>query len=169
MAHFAEIEQKTDPTGFTSDQHWIVKRVVVIGNDIPVGLTTLQQNDMHPEGEEYCKKLFKGGEWKQCSYNHNFRARYAGAGMVYDQSNDVFYRQQPYASWTLNNSTWDWEAPVAYPTILTKEMDKGEGEGMETVHYNIYWSEATSQWLATLVDDQYEWNPTTSQWDATGG
>ena len=34
MAHFAEIKQKTDPTGFTSDTHWIVERVVVVGNDI---------------------------------------------------------------------------------------------------------------------------------------
>jgi hypothetical protein len=165
MAHFAEIEQKTDPSGFTTDQKWIVKRVVVVGNDIPVGLTTLGQNDMHVEGEEYCNKLFKGGTWKQTSYNHNFRHRFAGRGMVYD----VFYPQQPYASWTLNTTTWKWEAPVAYPTILSVEMDKGTGDGIETVHYNIYWSEATSQWLATLVDDQYEWNPTTSQWDATGG
>jgi hypothetical protein len=169
MAHFAEIEQKTDPSGFTTGQKWIVKRVVVVGNDIPVGLTTLGQNDMHVEGEEYCNKLFKGGTWKQTSYNHNFRHRFAGRGMVYDETNDVFYPQQPYASWTLNTTTWKWEAPVAYPTILSVEMDKGTGDGIETVHYNIYWSEATSQWLATLVDDQYEWNPTTSQWDATGG
>ena len=169
MAHFAEIEQKTDPSGFTTDQKWIVKRVVVVGNDIPVGLTTLGQNDKHVEGEEYCNKLFKGGTWKQTSYNHNFRHRFAGRGMVYDETNDVFYSQQPYASWTLNTTTWKWEAPVAYPTILSVEMDKGTGDGIETVHYNIYWSEATSQWLATLVDDQYEWNPTTSQWDATGG
>jgi len=169
MAHFAEIEQKTDPSGFTTDQKWIVKRVVVVGNDIPVGLTTLGQNDKHVEGEEYCNKLFKGGTWKQTSYNHNFRHRFAGRGMVYDETNDVFYPQQPYASWTLNTTTWKWEAPVAYPTILSVEMDKGTGDGIETVHYNIYWSEATSQWLATLVDDQYEWNPTTSQWDATGG
>ena len=33
MAHFAELESKTDPTGFTSDTHLVVKRVVVVGND----------------------------------------------------------------------------------------------------------------------------------------
>ena len=33
MAHFAELESKTDPTGFTSDTHLIVKRVVVVAND----------------------------------------------------------------------------------------------------------------------------------------
>jgi len=35
MAHFAELKSKVDPTGFTSDTHQIVERVVVVGNDIP--------------------------------------------------------------------------------------------------------------------------------------
>jgi len=33
MAHFAELESKTDPTGFTSDTHLVVKRVVVVATD----------------------------------------------------------------------------------------------------------------------------------------
>jgi hypothetical protein len=35
MAHFAELKSKVDPTGFTSDTHQVVERVVVVGNDIP--------------------------------------------------------------------------------------------------------------------------------------
>ena len=35
MAHFAELKAMTDPTGFTSDSHQIVQRVVVVGNDFP--------------------------------------------------------------------------------------------------------------------------------------
>ena len=35
MAHFAELKAMTDPTGFTSDSHQVVQRVVVVGNDIP--------------------------------------------------------------------------------------------------------------------------------------
>ena len=47
MAHFAELESKTDPTGFTSDTHLIVKRVVVVGNDcVP--------SDEHVDGETWC-------------------------------------------------------------------------------------------------------------------
>ncbi len=34
MAHFAELESKTDPTGFTSDTHLIVKQVTVVANDV---------------------------------------------------------------------------------------------------------------------------------------
>ena len=33
MAHFAELIQKTDPPGHTSDKLWVVERVVVVGNE----------------------------------------------------------------------------------------------------------------------------------------
>ena len=32
--HFVELEEKTDPTGFTSDKHLVVIRVVKVGKDI---------------------------------------------------------------------------------------------------------------------------------------
>ena len=54
MAHFAELESKTDPTGFTSDTHLVVKRVVVVGNDVPANGGTLGDNDMHADGETWC-------------------------------------------------------------------------------------------------------------------
>ena len=58
MAHFAELESKTDPTGFTSDTHLIVKRVVVVGNDIEVNGGTLENNDCHADGETWCVNFF---------------------------------------------------------------------------------------------------------------
>jgi hypothetical protein len=66
------------------------------------------------------------GTWIQTSYNtygnqHKLggtplRGNYAGIGYTYDATHDVFYAPQPFPSWTLNESTWLWEAPVAYPT-----------------------------------------------------
>jgi hypothetical protein len=65
------------------------------------------------------------GTWIQTSYNTRgnqhpenrpLRGNYAGIGYTYDSSNDVFYAPQPYPSWTLNESTWLWEAPVPIPT-----------------------------------------------------
>ena len=72
------------------------------------------------------------GEWIQTSYNTRgnihygpdgepdggvaLRGNYAGIGYTYDRQNDVFYALQPYASWTLSQTTWLWEPPVAYPT-----------------------------------------------------
>jgi hypothetical protein len=53
MAHFAELKTMTDPTGFTSDSHQVVERVVVVGNDcVP--------SDMHPDGETWCVNFIKG-------------------------------------------------------------------------------------------------------------
>jgi hypothetical protein len=65
------------------------------------------------------------GTWLQTSYNTHgnqhpegrpLRGNYAGIGYTYDATNDVFYAPQPFPSWILNNTTWLWEAPVAYPT-----------------------------------------------------
>ena len=72
------------------------------------------------------------GSWIQTSYNTRgnvhygpdgdpdggvaLRGNYAGIGYTYDQTNDVFYAPQPYPSWTLSQTTWLWEPPVAYPT-----------------------------------------------------
>ena len=36
--------------------------------------------------------------------------------MVYDKIRDAFYVPQPFPSWTLNEDSCIWEAPVARPT-----------------------------------------------------
>ena len=53
--------------------------------------------------------------WVQTSYNGNFRKNYAGVGDTYDKNRDAFIPVKPYPSWTLNETTCQWEAPVAYP------------------------------------------------------
>ena len=65
------------------------------------------------------------GTWVQTSYNtcggvHSngetpLRKNYAGIGYVYDSGRDAFYAPQPYPSWTLNEDSCLWEAPVARP------------------------------------------------------
>ena len=76
MANFAELESKTDPSGFTSDTLLVVKRVVVVADDTPTAAGPLGDNDMHVDGETWCVNFFKGGIWKQTSYNNNFRKQY---------------------------------------------------------------------------------------------
>ncbi len=158
MAHFAELETKVDPTGFTSDEQQIVKRVVVVGNDCVT-------SDMHIDGETWCINFFKGGVWKQTSYNNNFRKSYAGIGMVYDPVKDKFLAAQPYASWSLDASD-DWQAPITYPTVSS------EGEGENTVRYLISWNDTKYQadnskgWEATKSNDEAE-TPTVYDWNGT--
>ena len=161
MAHFAELESKTDPTGFTSETHQIVKRVVVVGNDISANGGTLEDNDMHVDGETWCSNFFKGGSWKQTSYNNNFRKQYAGIGMRYDASKDKFISRQPHASWSLDEND-DWQAPIDYPSVT-------EASG---VIYFISWNEDkynadnTRGWEATKSDDTAE-TPTVYDWNGT--
>jgi len=79
--------------------------------------------------------------WKQTSYNTRgnehtlggtpLRKNYAGRGYIYDQIRDAFIAPQPYTSWTLNESTCIWEAPVAMPADLK----------------NYRWDEATTNWI----------------------
>lgn len=74
------------------------------------------------------------GKWVQTSYNTRggvhynpetgdpsedqtkaLRKNYAGKGYTYDAAKDAFIPPQPFASWTLNETSCLWEAPVAYP------------------------------------------------------
>jgi hypothetical protein len=145
MAHFAELESKTDPTGFTSDTHLVVKRVVVVGDDcVP--------SDEHVDGETWCVNFFKGGTWKQTSYNHSFRKQYCGKGYTFDAAKNKFLIPQPFASWALDGND-DWQAPVTYPTDIT---DK-----------NINWDEAGQKWTATDYSDpvnNFNWDASTLAW-----
>tara|TARA_R100001594_G_scaffold73984_1_gene108551 strand:- start:364 stop:810 length:447 start_codon:yes stop_codon:yes gene_type:complete len=145
MAHFAELKSMTDPTGFTSDTHQVVQRVVVVANDeVP--------SDMHVDGETWCSNFFKGGSWKQTSYNHNFRKQYAGIGYVYNSSKDKFLGPQPYKSWSLDGND-DWQAPVTYPT--------------DTTDKKISWDEPNLRWIATDFSDpvnNFNWDASTLAW-----
>ena len=92
MAHFAELKQKKDPSGFTEDLHWVVERVIVVDNKHVSADEAL-------DGENWCSTFFGGGTWKQTSYNSSFRKMYAGIGHIYDQAKNKFLIQQPFASW----------------------------------------------------------------------
>ena len=59
----------------------MVERVVVVGNDITTAAGPLGENDMHARWRNIGVLIFfKGGIWKQTSYNNNFRKQYAGIG-----------------------------------------------------------------------------------------
>jgi hypothetical protein len=50
------------------------------------------------------------GDWVE-----TFTSNYAGIGYTYHKNDNAFYAPQPYPSWTLNETTWTWEAPTPYP------------------------------------------------------
>jgi hypothetical protein len=116
MAHFAQL-----------DENNVVTQVIVVGNNELLDAHGQEREEL---GIAFCQKLF-GGNWKQTSYNHNKRFRYAGIGYSYHADIDAFVPPKPYASWHLNNTTASWEAPTPAP-------DDGK-------FYN--WIEETQSWV----------------------
>ena len=158
MAHFAELKVMTDPTGFTSDSHQVVQRVVVVGNDVV-------PSDMHVDGETWCINFFKGGIWKQTSYNNNFRKQYAGKGYVYDPVKDKFLVQQPHASWSLDDND-DWQAPIAYPSVTDDGADPSVWRYVISWNEDKYNADNTKGWEAIKSNDESE-TPTVYNWNGT--
>ena len=84
------------------------------------------------------------GQWIQTSYNTKggvhlnggtpLRKNYAGVGFTYDIVRDAFIEPKPYSSWTLNETTCQWEAPTSYPD---------DGDEYE-------WDESTTAWVAVV-------------------
>jgi hypothetical protein len=111
MAHFAKVE------------NGIVTQVIVIDQE------TLNSGNWGDPTS-----------WVQTSYNTHggqhpegrpLRKNYAGIGYTYDTGRDAFIPPKPFASWVLNETTCQWDAPVAMPTD-----DK------------MYrWDEATTSWV----------------------
>ena len=90
------------------------------------------------------------GQWIQTSYNTRggkhygqdgqpnggtaLRGNYAGIGYTYDATRDAFIPPQPFPSWTLNENTCLWDAPVPFP--------------IDGQRYN--WDEATTSWVVNV-------------------
>jgi hypothetical protein len=122
MAHFAQLNEEN-----------IVTQVIVVANQ-----DTADKDGVENEaiGIEFCTNLL-GGNWKQTSYNGRIRKNYAGIGYKYDETLDAFIPPQPFASWTLNEETAQWEAPTPYPTD-----DK-----------RYTWDEETTSWVEVPVGE----------------
>jgi hypothetical protein len=75
MAHFALIEDEK------------VQTIIVVSND-DCGGGDFPESEA--AGQAFIASLGIAGEWRQTSYNNNFRGKYAGIGDIYDAVNDAF-------------------------------------------------------------------------------
>lgn len=115
MSHYAKVENGLVTQVIVAEEHFI--QTGALGDPAAWVQTSYNtRGNEHPEGRP-------------------LRGNYAGIGYTYDATNDVFYAPQPFPSWTLNNSTWLWEAPTPYP-------DDG----------NMYtWDEETTSWVEVVA------------------
>ena len=110
MAHFAKL-----------DANNIVEQVIVVSND---DIKDNTGTEIESIGVAFWQKLLGADtNWKQTSYNGNFRGNYAGIGYTYATnvatlgvgSTDVFLPQQPHASWSVGVTTASWYSPLGNP------------------------------------------------------
>lgn len=115
MAHFARL-----------DENDIVTAVIVVNDE------WLDDNGTESEAKGIAALQAWSGwqHWAQTSYNNNIRVRYAGIGYTFDRVRNAFITPQPFPSWTLDEATTDWTAPVPKPE-----------EGIWV------WNEATLSWM----------------------
>ena len=96
-------------------------------------------------GIDFLTKLTGWSVWVQTSYNTHsgvhdnggtpFRKNHASIGYTYDEDRDAFIPKKHFASWILNETTCQWEAPVAMPNDDNKYT----------------WNETTTSW--DLIDN----------------
>ena len=87
----------------------------------------LDSNGVEQEvnGIDFLTKLTGWSIWVQTSYNTHggvnnnggtpFRKNHAGIGYTYDEDRDAFIAPKPFDSWSLDEDTCIWQAPVAMP------------------------------------------------------
>jgi hypothetical protein len=128
MAHFAEI-----------DSNNIVLRVIVIDNQD----VNNNGGDQSIGAESFVANLVgyssTGVRWVQTSYNNNFRGKYAGLGMKYDNNLNRFIPSQPFLSWTFDSNTFEWNPPIPYPETYSKL-----GEPFKDIYF---WNEDNKSWV----------------------
>jgi hypothetical protein len=111
-------------------------------NNVVIQVTVGKDEDETFEGQTVdWEQHYRG---KRTSYNTHggvhqlgnipFRKNYAGIGYTYDPTRDAFIAPQPFASWTLNEDTCQWEPPVPFPTDSQRH----------------YWDEATTSWVVNV-------------------
>jgi hypothetical protein len=116
MAHFAKLNDNN-----------LVIDVNVVAN------AALDSNNEEESGIAFLIEWSGGySNWKQTSYNGNFRGTYAGKGYTYNPDEDIFIAPQPYSSWIRSGSFWN--PPTPMPT-----------EGFWT------WNEASLSWVESTI------------------
>jgi len=133
MAHFAKLDSNSK-----------VIDVLVVDNKMLLDSDEVEQESL---GIAFLASLTGWSAWKQTSFNTRagehinggtpFRKNYAGIGSVYDETKDAFYVPEPFASWTLNESTCLWEAPLPLP----------DGEEMAYWDEDAYQADNSKGWV----------------------
>ena len=103
------------------DDSNIVQRVIVVSDN-----DCVDSNNEHNEevGIAFCKFLVQdpSSKWKESFKDGSQRKRAAGIGFEYDSTRDAYIPPRPFPSWTLNETSCDWEPPIPKPTLTDEQV-----------------------------------------------
>ena len=151
----------------------------VIGVEVVADADCQDSNGNEDEavGVQFLENIHGWPLWKKTSYNTRggkhyqadgsessdqskaLRNNYAAIGFTYDEDRAAFYAPKPYNSWTLNETSCTWDAPVTYPSV-TEYGDPAKA-------YRISWDESNTRWIATDQEDpagNFRWDASASNW-----
>ena len=162
--YFAQINPNTNE----------VTDTFVVGGDFSTGDGPLEDNPMHIDGENHCRKIKKIEDatiiFKQYSKTGAFRYNAAGIGSTWDPVNEAFINMHPvgdvhgneFSSWTLD-SNFKWQAPTPFPSIINYTDGNGQQD-----EYLIRWEEDIQKWSGWTRGENYtisHWNGDTLAWE----
>ena len=126
MAHFVKVRDGIVVSGMVAEQEFIDNFVddspgkwIKTSYNIRGGVYIDPETGKPAEDQS----VIDGDEARQ-------RKNYAGIGFTYDEARDAFIPPKPFPSWTLNETTCQWDAPTPIPT---------DGNP-------YYWNEETQTW-----------------------
>lgn len=120
MAHFAQLD----------DDNNVINVLVVANEDCLDG----DGNESESVGISFLQSaLGDDTNWKQTSYNNNFRVRYACISGYYDPVRDAFMHAKPFPSWILDEDLLDWKSPVAPPEAYFERPHTWDEEAQQWV------------------------------------
>ena len=149
-------------------------------NKVTEVITGRHENEKGHNGEDIAdwEQFYgdiRGQVCKRTSYNTEknahglggtpFRGNFAYIGFTYDEARDAFIPPQHAPSWTFNESTYVWDAPIAKPTIITEDTaDPATWSYQEYWDEDAYQADNTKGWYANKTNDTadpqviYEWD-----------
>ena len=139
MAHFAKISEQNKVLFVTplEDKYCLDENE---NFSEAVGQTYLQKHNNWPS-HLWIQTSYNTDENKHSSGDNSksFRGNFAGIGLDWDPVNQIFWKPQPFPSWTKDIATASWLCPAGPKPEITEEMSNNI--------QNWKWDEATTSWV----------------------
>lgn len=142
MAHFAKLAENKK-----------VLQVLTLNNSDMLNADGVEDEAV---GQAYLEKHnnWPAQLWIQTSYNTSanqhktggtpFRGNYAAIGYIWDEDDQIFLPEKPYASWVKNTLEARWQSPIGDAPTLTQEQQDQNTAGTHSWGYN--WNEDGQSW-----------------------